>query len=332
MIKEELTIFIAEWQNDSPTLVVHTSGSTGAPKAITVSKQHMLNSAQMTCDYLELKPGNTALLCMPVGFIAGKMMVVRALYAQLQLLVREPSGHPMADIDVPIDFAAMTPMQVYNSLQVPEERLKLMQIGTLIIGGGAISASLEEELKDFPNRLFSTYGMTETLSHIALRPLNGATASDYYTPLPHVKVWLSADETLCIEAPHVCNEILYTNDRAEMLPDGRFRILGRKDNIINSGGVKIQIEKVEACLHSLISANFAITAVADEKFGETVVLLLEGDKPQDDSLLKEGLASRLSAYERPKQVLYVTHLPRTATGKTDRASCRKLAQNLLHIT
>ncbi len=332
MITTELEDFLTEWHNNSPTLVVHTSGSTGIPKAITVSKQQMLNSARMTCDFLGLQPDDKALLCMPVRYIAGKMMVVRALYAGLDLLVREPSGHPMADISEQIRFAAMTPMQVYNSLQEPDERERLMLVETLIIGGGAISASLEKELQLFPNRVFSTYGMTETLSHIALRRLNGSNGSLYYKPLPGVKVWLSDEQTLCIDAPEVCTEVLQTNDIAELKPNGEFRILGRKDNIINSGGVKIQIESVEERLHSLISANFAITAVPDDKFGELVVLLIASDKPQNVLLTSDQLATCLNRYEQPKQLLVVDQIPATATGKTDRAACKQLARKLLNIT
>ena len=234
-ISEDLQTFLDDWKSASPYLEVQTSGSTGIPKRITIRKEQMINSARITCDYLGLQQGDKALLCMPIRYIAGKMMVVRSLVAGLDLIVREPSGHPMADIDMPLRFAAMIPLQVYNTLQVPEERERLCQIDILIIGGGSIDRELETRIQELPIRAYSTYGMTETVSHIALRQLNGPNASPYYTPFPSVKLSLSTDNTLVINAPLVADETLVTNDVAELLPDGHFRILGRKDNIINSG-------------------------------------------------------------------------------------------------
>ena len=246
-IQDDLQAFLAEWHDPSPFLEVQTSGSTGTPKRMRVRKDRMLNSARLTCDYLGLKKGDKALLCMPLRYIAGKMMVVRSLYAGLDLEVREPSGHPLADWgDTPLRFAAMIPLQVYNTLRVPEERKRLEQTDILIIGGGAIDAALEQEIRQMPNTVYSTYGMTETLSHVALRRLNGPEASPYYHPFSSVTLSLSPDNTLVIDAPLVCDERLVTNDVARLLPDGSFAIIGRKDNIINSGGIKIQIEEVEA--------------------------------------------------------------------------------------
>lgn len=276
-IQEDLRAFLSEWHDPSPFLEVQTSGSTGTPKRIRVRKEQMLNSARLTCDYLGLKKGDRALLCMPLRYIAGKMMVVRSLYAGLDLEVREPSGHPLAGGgDTPLRFAAMIPMQVYNTLRVPEERKRLERTDILIIGGGAIDAALEREIRKMPNRVYSTYGMTETLSHIALRRLNGPEASPYYHPFPSVTLSLSPDNTLVIDAPLVCDGRLVTNDVARLLPDGSFAILGRKDNIINSGGIKIQIEEVEERLRAGLGdeSDFAVTAVPDEKFGEALTLLL----------------------------------------------------------
>lgn len=179
----ELNEFLAEWHNDNPRILVHTSGSTGKPKPLMVEKRRMLNSARITCDFLGLKPGDTALLCMPLDYIAGKMMVVRSLQRDLRLTSVRPSSHPLADETLPhFTFAAMVPMQVYNTLKVPCERERLMRIRHLIIGGGAISDELAQMIKSLPNAVWSTYGMTETLSHIALRRLNGPDASLWYTP------------------------------------------------------------------------------------------------------------------------------------------------------
>lgn len=311
--------FFEEWNNPSPYVHVKTSGSTGAPKPMLVEKQRMLNSARITCDFLGLRPGDTALLCMSLDYIAGKMMVVRSLERGLKLTTVEPSGHPLSTSNLPPStfhiphFTAMVPLQVYNTLQVPEERERLKQIKHLIIGGGAIDDSLAAELKDFPNNIWSTYGMTETLSHIALRRLNGPEASEWYTPFPSVHLSISDEGCLIIDAPEVCPEPLITNDIAE-LSTRQFRILGRKDNVICSGGLKIQAEELERQLRPHMSAPFVISKRADEKFGEVVVLITEGS-PSDARIICERI---LPKYHQPKAYLHLDQIPLTETGKIAR--------------
>ena len=320
---QDLEAFLQEWQNDEPTVWVHTSGSTGTPKPLQVEKERMRASARLTCSFLGLKEGDSALLCMPLQYIAGKMVVVRSLVAGLRLLPVAPCGHPLKDLTEIPTFAAMIPMQVYNTLQVPEERAKLMEIKHLIIGGGAIDDALGRELKAFPNHVWSTYGMTETLSHIALRRLNGAEASHWYTPFENVRIRLSEENTLIIHAPSVCAEELTTNDIAEINDEGKFRILGRKDNTINSGGVKIQIEQVEAALKEHLNVPFQITARKDAKFGEIVVLLY--NKVKEEADIRRICEEKLPAYWVPKIYLPVKELPLTGTGKPDRATARRIA-------
>lgn len=318
--------FLEEWNNPSPYVHVQTSGSTGAPKPMLVEKQRMLNSARITCDFLGLREGDTALLCMSLDYIAGKMMVVRSIERGLKLTTVAPSGHPLSTPHSPLDFAAMVPMQVYNSLQVPEEKERLMQIRHLIIGGGAIDDALAAALRTFPNHVWSTYGMTETLSHIALRRLNGPEASEWYTPFPSVKVSLNEDHCLVIDAPLVCPSRLVTNDIAELssgsVPSMKFRILGRKDNVICSGGIKIQIEEVERQLRPHLQAPFLITKRPDAKFGEVVVLLTEGTVPE----AKEVCLRILPKYHQPRVYLHVDQIPLTATGKPARQQAEQLAR------
>lgn len=349
--------FLSEWNNDSDRVLVHTSGSTGKPKPMMVEKKRMLNSARITCDFLGLKPGDSALLCMSLDYIAGKMVVVRSIERHLHLISVSPSGHPLKDIDLKdangkdingeITFAAMVPMQVYNTLQVPEERERLTHIRHLIIGGGAIDASLEKELRSLPGNIaiWSTYGMTETLSHIALRRINGDEASEWYQPFDSVKISQTDEGCLVIDAPLVCAETLVTNDIVEIEPyiynkvenheevekhnkveKLRFRIKGRKDNVICSGGIKIQIEEVEALLKPHLEKPFMIAKKKDEKFGEIAVLLTE-----DEDLKKvEATIRRLLSYEKssehknhkywiPREFRYVEHLPLTETGKPKRS-------------
>ena len=314
--------FLSEWNNPSPYVHVQTSGSTGTPKPMLVEKSRMLASARITNDFLGLHPDDTALLCMSLDYIAGKMMVVRALERHLNLVTVEPSGHPLCHTG-DISFAAMVPLQVYNSLQVPEERERLKQIKHLIIGGGAIDDDLADELKTFPNAVWSTYGMTETLSHIALRRLSGSDASDWYTPFPSVTVSLSDESTLIIDAPEVCADRLITNDIAKIFSDNsKFRIIGRKDNTICSGGLKIQPEELERQLRPYMRVPYLISKRPDSKFGEIVVLLTEG--PIDDA--RQICERVLPKYHHPRAYVHVVHIPLTATGKPARREAERLAQ------
>ena len=306
--------FLEEWKSDSPFVGVKTSGSTGEPKRMMVEKKRMLNSARITCDFLGLKAGDTALLCMSLDYIAGKMMVVRSIERGLKLITVEPSGHPLRESIAPhLSFAAMVPMQVYNSLQVPEEKERLMQIKHLIIGGGAIDEGMERELRDFPNAVWSTYGMTETLSHIALRRISGAEASDWYTPFPSVEISQSPDGCLIINAPEVCAETLVTNDIVE-IKGNSFRILGRKDNVICSGGIKLQAEEIERELKPFVRVPYIISKRKDEKFGEVVVLLTEGSTEEAKAICEQHLPK----YHIPKAYIHIDQIPLTETGKPAR--------------
>lgn len=351
--------FINSWNNDDSCLQVHTSGSTGKPKNMLVEKTRMMNSARITCNFLNLKAGDTALLCMSADYIAGKMMIVRSIERGLCLVSEKPCGHPLSDEalstatwlnfkrtsandlkatiteegayhldndDTHLDnndaqplfcFAAMVPMQVYNSLQIPKERARLARIKHLIIGGGAIDDSLAAELKALPNAVWSTYGMTETLSHIALRRLNGPDASSWYTPFDSVQVQLNKEECLVIDAPQVTPHPIVTNDIAEIetLPHTRFKIKGRKDNVICSGGIKIQIEEVEDLLRPHLSCPFFLAKKKDVKFGEIAVLVTEdGQMNKVEKVCQQVLPH----YFIPKQYIHVDKLPMTETGKPRR--------------
>lgn len=340
--------FISEWNDEAQTIHVQTSGSTGAPKKLNVRKDKMIESAKMTCDFLALQPGDTALLCMNLDYIGAKMMVVRSLVRQLHLVQVAPSGHPLATVDVPITFAAMVPLQVYNSLHVPEEREKLRQIKHLIIGGGAIDDVLAAQLHDFPHAVWSTYGMTETLSHIALRRLNGLESSSWYTPLQGIKVTTNADDCLVIDAPKLCDTPIVTNDIAEIratsTSEGKnalaFRIIGRRDNVINSGGVKIQMEELERLMRPFLTMPYMVTKRKSEKFGEIVVLMVEKEGDDEGATVEEKselpmlrailrlLHRALPRYWEPRLYLSVDRIPMTETGKLNRALAQQMAEKL----
>lgn len=325
--ERDLFLFLSAWWDDAPVLTVRTSGSTGTPRPLAVSKERMMRSACLTCEALSLRPGDTALLCMNLRYIGAMMMVVRALVCGLNLVVREASGHPLSGLDVPVRFAAMVPLQVHNSLAVPHECDRLKRVDILIIGGGAIDERLERRVRDLPGAVYSTYGMTETLSHIALRRLNGPSASDRYRPFASVRLSLCPDDdALVIDAPLLCDDVLHTRDIARIFPDGSFLVVGRKDNVINSGGLKIQAETLEKMLQPLIELPFVITSVPDERLGEAVTLLVEtaGVLP----VSPDRLAALLPAYHLPRHLFAVREIPRTENGKTDRPACRRLAEAL----
>ena len=291
--------FLEEWNNGLPYVEVKTSGSTGVPKRMRVEKCRMMNSARITCDFLGLKAGDNALLCMSTDYIAGKMMVVRAIERGLQLITVEPSGHPLAGqkgLAPSIDFAAMVPLQVYNSLQVPEERERLRNIRHLIIGGGAIDEGLQAALKDC--------------------------ATDWYTPFEGVTLSQTEDGCLVIDAPAVHDGKLITNDIAALRTDGSFRILGRKDNVICSGGIKIQMEEVERLLRPHLTIPYIITRAKDERLGEMVVLLMEGGNADEVKAVCERVLPR---YWQPRRFIVLDHLPLTETGKPARAEAERIA-------
>ena len=342
--------FLEIWENEEDRVLVHTSGSTGKPKEMWVEKDKMRNSARITCDFLGIQSGDSAFLCLPLDYIAGKMMTVRSIERELRLVCVEPCGHPLSNealqqatavdfhtssscsaatiLAEGIDFAAMVPMQVFNSLSVPEERERLGRIKNLIIGGGAIDEALAAELMTLPEEIavWSTYGMTETLSHIALRRLNGPDASEWYHPFASVKVEVNREGCLVIDAPLVCAEKLVTNDIAELkVMDASeswgshrvaFRIKGRKDFVICSGGVKIQIEEVEEALRPYLSDPFMIVKKQDEMLGEKAILLTES---ADLTHIEEICRNTLPKYWVPREFLHIDHLPLTETGKPKRS-------------
>lgn len=323
-VYEQIARFRMEWEDSSPTLSLRTSGSTGEPKEICVQKRHMVASARRTCSVLGVQTGDTSLLCMPLDYIAGRMVCVRAWECGLQLIAVEPSLHPLAGLRQSPSFAAMTPTQVYETLQVPAEATLLRGIRVLLIGGGGIGNQLAQQLQDVPGA-WSTYGMTETLSHIALRRVS----EPAYRPLPGVRLTLDGRGCLVITDETVGVHDLVTNDMAQLLHDGSFRIIGRADNIVCSGGLKWQLEELENRL-SPLDIPFLLTSVPDERLGEALVLLykqplLEEEPHNLSDTLRRKCQTLLPKHAVPRHYLPVPELPYTATGKPDRAAAKRLA-------
>lgn len=315
-IAAEVADFLESWFSAQTGVKLHTSGSTGAPKCICAAKAAMRASASLSCRTFHLSRGDSALLCLPLRYIAGKMMVVRALVAGLRLHLVEPSSTPLASLTNRVDFAPLVPMQVIRTLAEADGAAQLSRVGTLLLGGGFVDASLEESLQALSCRAFASYGMTETLSHVALRALNGSQRSDFYTPLPGVEVSLSPAGTLCLTAPHLGIYGMETNDSAELRRDGSFRILGRRDAVINSGGIKIQAEALEALLRDATGLTLLVLPAPHPVLGQCVALLWEGP-PAAEAALSHALET-LPRYHRPLLVRHVESIPRTETGKLSR--------------
>lgn len=313
--KEEYEVaignFILEWLDEKNFITVKTSGSTGAPKVIKLQKDHVFNSATATVNYFDLKENCKALLCLPAAYIAGKMMLVRGMIAGWDLYTRAPVKSPLENLEIDFDFAAMVPYQVFHSLK------DLYKVKKLIIGGGAVSVELEKELQLQDTLAFSTYGMTETISHIAIRALNGIDKSKAFNALPTVKFSQTSEGCLQISAPKISEEVVVTNDVVNLISPTSFIFLGRKDNVINSGGVKVHPEEVEEKLSLHIDTPFFIASEKDEALGERVIMIVEAENTLELKDFSEAFTS-LSAYEKPKKVYTVPQFIYTETSKIKR--------------
>jgi O-succinylbenzoic acid--CoA ligase len=314
--------FLLQWLNEKAFIEVMTSGSTGSPKLIQLNKKAMIASANMTGNYLGLHEDQTALLCLRAEYIAGIMMVVRAMVHRMNLIVVEPSGSPLDSVsdNLKIDFAAMVPAQIYNALGSGESKQKLEAIGTLIIGGGPMSGEPEKMVANLKGRIYATFGMTETITHIALRRLNGPHRSDTFTLLPGITI--ETDERGCLVAavPYIDGGKVTTNDLVNIVSPTTFRWLGRADHVINCGGVKIIPEQAERRITGLITHRFFIAPLPDDKMGEIPVLVIETlpmSEKEIVSLLNE-LKSILSKDEIPRRILQTERFVTTENGKINR--------------
>jgi O-succinylbenzoic acid--CoA ligase len=301
-----------------------TSGTTGDPKEVRLTRGAMLLSARRTLALMELKPGDRALLCLPVTYIAGKMMVVRALAGGLNLLLAEPSGRPLQELGAPMDFAAMVPLQVHESLANQDP---ISRVGKLIVGGGQLHASLRDELAGLSRPLaYETFGMTETCTHFALRKVNGPQPDPFFILLEGVKAVVDPRGCLEVDIPGITSGRITTNDLVRMENQGRgFTWLGRYDHVINTGGIKVIPELVEQQARRCTGLECLVLPEGDQKLGEQVVLLVEyhGENPPVEQWL-ECLRRSLSTYEVPRRVLPVKELPRNKSLKPDRTSAARL--------
>ncbi|MAW96718.1 MULTISPECIES: AMP-binding protein [unclassified Leeuwenhoekiella] len=312
LYEQELGTFILDWLNDKEYVLVNTSGSTGDPKSIKLLKKHMINSAKATAKRFKLDAGTTALHCLPTRFIAGKMMFVRAATLGWKLDVIPPKSNPLDQVFKRYDFSAMTPFQLDNSIA------RLHLLGKLIIGGGPFSQSLKNHVQDTPTKIYETYGMTETITHIAVRRVNSKKAREEELPFRTLnKVTVSKDDRGCliIKAPKVTTDPIVTNDLVELISYKKFYWLGRLDNVVNSGGIKLYPESIEKKLAHQIDVPFIVGGEPDEKLGERLILIIECDSFDASRLDFEVL----DKYEVPKEIYCIPTFARTPNGKIKRS-------------
>ena len=302
--EKHIGLFLTEWYNDSDCIITQSSGTTGIPKPISISKQAMVDSAIATGLFFDLKPRDTALHCLSSQYIAGKMMLVRALVLGLQMDCIAPSSHPLEGINTCYDFAAMVPMQAQNSI------IKLDSIKTLIIGGAKINPSLQKVLLQLKMAVFETFGMTETISHIAARRIG----EEAFLLLPNIEISKDERDCLVIHAPRISKEKIITNDLVTILSDSEFIYLGRIDSVVNSGGVKLFPEQIESKLATEIPVRFFVIGIPDQTFGEKLILVVEGEKFE----IQDTIFRNLNPFEKPKEIHFVSQFLETETGKINR--------------
>ncbi|WP_425237325.1 AMP-binding protein [Ulvibacterium sp.] len=322
LFEQAIGDFLLDWLDEKPDVKVKTSGSTGIPKSILLKKSQMVNSALATGDFFELEPGSSALLCLPCDFIAGKMMLVRAMVLGLELHYVEPSSNPLEYNTNSYDFCAMVPLQLEKSLG----RLKRIRI--VLVGGASVSNTLKKKVEHESTTIFETYGMTETITHIAVRKIHSAIPSKIvetsFQTLPGVTVSTDSRDCLVIDAPDVCDDKVITNDLVHLISKTEFIWLGRYDNVINSGGIKLIPEQIEAKLSQIITDRFFVAGLPDEKLGQKLVLLVEGETDTDYFLQEIISSGVLDKFEVPKAIYAVSKFSETDNGKILRHETLKI--------
>lgn len=303
--------FISDFLNDKDYVIAHTSGSTGTPKEIKLLKNDMLISAKATCQRFGINSNSQLLLPLSPSYIAGKMMIVRALVSGADLFIEQPSNMPISKDYSIIDLLPIVPSQINAVLNSQY----ISQIKNVIIGGGAIPLAVEQEIIKSGINAYATYGMTETCSHVALRKINGS--SSHYHALPGITFAADSRGCLIINAPEYSFKSIITNDIVKMIDKHIFQWVGRYDNVINTGGIKVYPEEIEGKLSHLIDVPFYIAGVDDEKWGTKVVLYIEATEYNKSLILNEA-SSILDKFSLPKEIRLVTKFERTDSGKIKR--------------
>jgi o-succinylbenzoate---CoA ligase len=322
---KEIHSFLIKWFDESRSIEIKTSGSTGEPKVIFKEKSAFVQSAWATIRFFDLKETDTLLLCLPATYIAGKMMLVRAMVLGCNILICKPSAHPFEALQLKVDLTAITPYQLIHSIN----SLFSSNIGKIIVGGSPVSLQLIDEIQNLEAEIYETYGMTETVSHIALKKLNGADKSENFKLLPGISIRQDNRECLVINAPLLNEGELFTNDIVSLAGTNCFKWLGRVDNVINSGGIKLYPEQIEKAIENAVDTHYFIGSLPDQQFGEQLVLVIEGNEPGSEAkfVLKQKLSEILKPYETPKEIIYLPEFIYTTSGKIKRQEILKSLEN-----
>ena len=316
--------FLCDWLNENREVEVTTSGATGKPKTITLKKQHMVNSAMATGKFFDLQAGNTALLCLPTAYIAGKMMLVRAMVLGLELDYVAPSSNPMEQVQKNYDFCAMVPLQLQNALNTIDK------IKKLIVGGAPLSMQLKKQVQHTATKIFETYGMTETITHVAIKKVNQTPSlsttgiDNLFKALSGVNFSKDERDCLVIHAPNVASDLVVTNDIIKLISATEFEWLGRFDNVINSGGIKLFPEQIERKIGVLIGCPFFVAGLEDELLGQKLILVVAGEFETDTILEKIKANKDLERFEIPNTIFTLPNFITTGTGKIRRKATLKL--------
>ncbi len=324
--------FCHNWLNGENEFTLQTSGSTGKPKTIHVTRDQLKASAELTNSFLKLQRGYTSLICLDTRYIAGIMMLVRSMEAGMNMYIVEPTANPFEKIapGITVDFMALVPYQLETILR-STNRSDLDKLKIALIGGAPLSNKIRDELKSFSCTFYATYGMTETLSHIALQKLNGENAQNFFQTLNDISIQVDQRGCLIINAPHLGPNSIITNDMVELISENQFRWLGRIDNVINSGGVKVIPEKIESVITPLMADlnlvnRFFIAGISDLTLGEAVTLFVEGEIPDKnlEQILLQRMKENLGKYEVPKSIRYAPKFIQTETGKINKLKTLEL--------
>ena len=324
--------FCRNWLNGVQEIAINTSGSTGAPKLITLTRRQIEVSAQYTLQILALKENDRALVCLNTEYIGGIMMLVRGFIGNLHLTIMEPINNPFKYLPPrgpdTFEFAAFVPLQLQVILTESPDKLNILnQMKGILVGGAPIGPELKKQIQIISAPVYHTYGMTETASHVALKRLNGNIPDTYFKSSPAVELGQDERGCLTIKGEVTNQQLLVTNDLVNLISEHEFEWLGRVDNTLNSGGVKVQAEKVEVALaQALLEHQFErrsfISAVPDDKLGQRIIAVLEG-KPlslAEEEKIYQSLQKLLHKYEIPKAIKYTPSFTATASGKIDKTA------------
>ncbi|OYU67027.1 MAG: hypothetical protein CFE22_05995 [Cytophagaceae bacterium BCCC1] len=313
-----------DWNFGKTAFEIKTSGSTGIPKTIHLKRELIEASIEMTKKAFDLDDGHLFFCCLNIENIAGLMMLLRSQRLKGELMLVEPSADPLEKLGN-LDYLfsdnrgrnvfAFVPLQLQKLLENEKYIQILKTAKTILVGGAALNTELKAKIADLYLPVFETYGMTETISHIAIK--NIRLDEDTFNTLEGVEIKLNDAGCLMIKSPTTDFEWITTNDIVEIIENKTFKLIGRFDNIINSGGVKIQLEEIERKIEEniKIESRYFCFGIPDQQLGQKLVLIVESEEKR---ISKEQLSTILSKFEVPKEIYFVKKFSETSSSKVDK--------------